>query len=238
MKRLMLLMQTVLQECGTRCGISTELDWKTIERRVTHEGLEFLTITLADFCKVFEKALEEGQSVPSEWVGFTTRGATPVFLGQFMDLVFDRETGRLVQDILWDDIDHIVEKKEVPEGNFFYPWSGFTPGSHSRRVMFSTMTKVADDTENAIASVRQITRLFSKLEIEATERRIEKAFNDFLDCEKELAAYLEKGWALPKEEFDDLNSIGRLLYGKVFYELSKRASEHLSDTAARSWFNR
>lgn len=238
MKRLMLLMQTVLQECGTRCGISTEFDWKTIERRVTHEGLEFLTITLAGFCQVFERALERGQSVPAEWTGFATRGATPVFLGGFLDLVFDRESGRLVENVLWDDINCIMDTEQVPEGNYFHPWSHFKPGSDSRQVMFNTMTKAQGDAVEAIACVRQITRLFSKLEIEAAENRVEKAFNDFLDCEKDLKAYLEKGWALPKEEFDDLESVGRLLYGKIFYELSKRATRFLSDTQARAWFNR
>lgn len=231
-------MQTVLQECGTRCGISTEFDWKTIERRVNHEGLEFLTITLADFCKVLEKALDRGQSIPSEWIGFSTRGTTPVFLGGFLDLVFDRESGRLIEDVLWDDVNYIMDNEEVPYGSYFYPWSHFTPGSSSRQVMFNTMTKAGMDAVEAIACIRQVTRLFSKLEIEATERRVEKAFNDFLDCEKDLKSYLEKGWALPKEEFDDFHSVGRLLYGKVFYELSKRATRFLSDTQARAWLNR
>jgi hypothetical protein len=237
MKRLMLLMQTVLQECGTRCGISTERDWNTVTRRVEHEGLEFLTITLNEFCTTFERMLEQGKSVPSEWIGFTTRGSTPVFLGGFLDLVFDRESGRLIEDILWDDVNYIMDSEKVPEGSFFYPWSHFEPGASSRVVMFNTMTKVASDAKNAIACVRQVTKLFSKLEIEASEQRVEKAFNDFLDCEKELKSYLEKGWALPKEEFDDLGSVGRLLYGKVFYELSKRASEHLSSTEARAWIH-
>lgn len=238
MKRLMLLMQTILQECGIRCGISTDLDWKTIEKRVEHEGLEFLTLTLPDFCVSFEEALERGQAVSTDWKGFQIRGTTPVFLGQFLDLVFDRKSGRLVEDVLWDDIANIQKSGRVESGSFFYPWTHFVNGSEDRLAMRKSMRQAELDAEEAIACIRQVTRLFSKLEIEAAEHRVEKAFNDFLDCEKELEAYLQKGWEQPASEFDSIESVGRLLYGPVFYKLSKRATRFLSDTEARAWINR
>lgn len=98
MKSLMLLLQEVLAEAGTWCRTSTMADMKTISHRVDHEGLSFLTITLPAFGKAFEKALDQKQSDPSLWQGFTCRGGLPVFLGGFLDLVFDRGSGRLLDD--------------------------------------------------------------------------------------------------------------------------------------------
>jgi len=230
MKSLMLLMRQVLQECGTRCGTSTDLDFKTVEKRVEHEGLSFLTTSLPDFCSVFEKALDKGQTSFDEWTGWTTRGNLPVFLGGFLDHVFDRESGRLREIHLLDSFiasgDYNLSLQsidEIREDFLNYFWE------ENEEVII-----------NAIAGIRQVTRLFSKLEIECSSERIDEAYEAFLTCEKELSIYDANtvGWIDSLDDIIDspfyklgesragrLGRIGRLLYGDLYYDMCKTLFE-------------
>jgi len=97
-KSLMSFVQYVLIDLGTWCGTSTTRDLKTITRRVEHEGLSFLTITLADFGADFQKSLDTGVVGHDQFMGFSRTGGLPRFLGGFLDHVFDRETGRLLDE--------------------------------------------------------------------------------------------------------------------------------------------
>lgn len=96
MKSLIMLLSCVLADCGTRCHTSTTLDLKTVKSRIKHEGLSFLTITLSNFGKDFEKSLDQSATDPTLFAGFQLKGGLPLFLGGFLDLVFDRGTGRLL----------------------------------------------------------------------------------------------------------------------------------------------
>jgi len=98
MKSLMSLLQYVLKDLGTWCCASTDRDLKTITVRVEHEGLSFLTITLADFGKELQKALDQGHVGPNQFASFSRAGGLPRFLGGFLDQVFDRSDGRLLED--------------------------------------------------------------------------------------------------------------------------------------------
>ncbi|DAD51863.1 RNA-directed RNA polymerase [ssRNA phage Gerhypos.4_56] len=98
MKSPMMILQLVLNEMGTRCGTSTNRDWKTIVARYEHEGLSFITITLPDFGKDFERSLDQGKVDPSLFSGFSRRGGLPRFLGGFLDRVFDRESALLLEE--------------------------------------------------------------------------------------------------------------------------------------------
>jgi hypothetical protein len=110
MKSLMLFLHSILSELGIRCRTSTTADYKTICRRVEHEGLSFLTITLPDFGKDFEKSLDQGKVDRSLFQGFAWRGGLPRFLGGFLDLVFDRGTGLLLDD---PDIEAIFAIRQI-----------------------------------------------------------------------------------------------------------------------------
>jgi hypothetical protein len=66
--------------------------------RSKHEGLSFLTITLPDFGKDFQKSLDRKQVDPDSFLGFKRRAGLPQFLGGFLDLVFDRTSGRLLDE--------------------------------------------------------------------------------------------------------------------------------------------
>lgn len=98
MKSLTLLWQVTAQNLGSWCCTSTIRDFKTVSDRVKYEGLSFLTITLPSFGKDFEKSLAQGSVDRDLFKGFPFRGGAPKFLGGFLDLVFDRGTGLLVQN--------------------------------------------------------------------------------------------------------------------------------------------
>jgi hypothetical protein len=104
MKSLTELWFRVSAELGARCYVSTVRDFKTVTDRIEHEGLSFLTISLTDFGKDFEKSLAESQVGHDHFAGFLRHGGLPRFLGGFLDLVFDRNTGRLLDDPSVDSI--------------------------------------------------------------------------------------------------------------------------------------
>jgi len=162
MKRLMSLLQYVLEESGTWCRTSTDRDWKTILDRVEHEGLSFMTITLPNFAKDFEKSLSLGMVLlPSEskslgifaygadelFIGWKRRGRLPVFLGGFLELVFDRTSGLLKTDT-----------------DLF---------SRTQRAL-------------AIRCIRQICLLYSKLNEPCSPERESKAILQYILCETEV----------------------------------------------------
>lgn len=96
MKSPIAFLHSVLDELGTWSGTSTIRDLKTVTERYEHEGLSFLTITLSNFGADFEKSLDQGFVGPSQFLGFSRFGGLPRFLGGFLDRVFDRKTGRLL----------------------------------------------------------------------------------------------------------------------------------------------
>ncbi len=97
MKSLMQLVRLVLQDLEDLCGTSTTRDYNTIASRCEHEGLSFLTITLPSFCSDLQKGLDLGKVTDDLFAGFRRGGGLPRFLGGFLQLVFDRKTGRLLE---------------------------------------------------------------------------------------------------------------------------------------------
>jgi len=98
MKSLLLFWREVQVELGTWCRVCTDRDWETITARFEQEGDEFLTITLPDFGKDFERSLDQGRVTPDLFKGYKKRQKLPVLLGGFLELVFDRSTGLLLDD--------------------------------------------------------------------------------------------------------------------------------------------
>lgn len=110
MKSLMLLLHNVLHDMESLCCVSTDLDIKTIEIRVKHEGLSFLTITLPDFAKDFERSLELGKVDHLLFRSFAFQKGLPRFLGGFLDRVFDRSNGCILDE---PDIDCIFAIRQI-----------------------------------------------------------------------------------------------------------------------------
>lgn len=98
MKSPMFLFRHVLQDMERECGISTDRDYKTVSARVEHEGLSFLTISLANFGKDFERSLDLGYVDSNHFLGFSRSGGLPAFLRGFLRRVFDETSGALLDN--------------------------------------------------------------------------------------------------------------------------------------------
>jgi len=122
MKSLMMLWQVLAEELGESCGTSTTADYNTFCSRVADQGSWFLTVTLPDFGKELEQALDQGEVVPTMFPGFKKRGRTPIFLGGFLDLIFDRESGRLVDSPSIDAI-HSIRQLSLLFGKMEMPYT-------------------------------------------------------------------------------------------------------------------
>lgn len=110
MKSPMFILERILADASIQCRTSTTLDFNTVQRRVEHEGISFLTIALPAFCRDFEEALDLGQISSHHFFGFSRRrtlraysghnrqsGVIPQFLGGILELVFD-EFGYLLDN--------------------------------------------------------------------------------------------------------------------------------------------
>lgn len=110
----MSLWSCVANETATRCCTSATLDIKTVERRVKHEGLSFLAISLANFGSTFQKWLDQGFVVPSDCPAFKKtpggRIGLPAFLSGFLELVFDPCSGVLLNE---PDIEAIYAVRQL-----------------------------------------------------------------------------------------------------------------------------
>lgn len=95
----------VYDDACARCAadVSDLRDKNTIMSRVEKEGVSFLTITLPSFAVDFELSLEQGRIDPSsQFLAFAKRhrkrGPIPAFLQGMVGLLFDRETGRRLNE--------------------------------------------------------------------------------------------------------------------------------------------
>jgi hypothetical protein len=96
MKSLMLLWKTLAIELADVVCTSATSDCKTVTGRVKHEGLSFLTITLPSYGKDFERSLDQGKVTRDLFTSFKWRAGLPLFLGGFLERVFDRSGGVLL----------------------------------------------------------------------------------------------------------------------------------------------
>jgi len=96
-KSLVELLVSLLQEAGDKCKAPVARDVKTLRQRVKDEGESFITITLPEFSKHFERSLADTLVAPRAFPAFK-RGASPGFpawLSGFLRQIFDK-SGRLL----------------------------------------------------------------------------------------------------------------------------------------------
>jgi len=98
MKSLMWLLKCMLDNTSIRCGTDTHRDYITMSRRIKHEGLSFLTITLPNYGKDFERSLDRGLVTPADFLGFRRKAALPTLLWGLLARVFDPGTGELLDE--------------------------------------------------------------------------------------------------------------------------------------------
>ncbi|DAD51958.1 RNA-directed RNA polymerase [ssRNA phage Gerhypos.1_17] len=92
------LLRVLLTDCGQRCHVSTDRDFKRIAGRLKHEGFSFLGITLASFGKDFQKDLDRGFVSPDSYAGFSRRAGLPELFRGFLENVFQPGDGLLRPD--------------------------------------------------------------------------------------------------------------------------------------------
>lgn len=92
MKSLVDLLAHLLLDCGRRSDAPLSRDLKTIRERVKHEGDSFLTITLPNFCRDFERCLDKGRIVPGLFLSFgKKKSGIPEFLQGLLHNVFGQD---------------------------------------------------------------------------------------------------------------------------------------------------
>jgi hypothetical protein len=151
-------MEAVYIDASVKCtaNVSDYRDLEVIKSRVENEGISFLTITLPQFCKDFERSLEIGFVDSTAFAGFAKVGSIPAFLQGMISHIFDRETGR------------IFSGKQSNNDGTNVPSSGMAPG----------------DISTLIESVRQICLTFKKVEIECTPNRVSSTLKSFTEIER------------------------------------------------------
>ncbi len=174
----------VANELATRCCTeSAALDIKHVESRLKSEGESFFTLTLPAFCKDFEKSLDQGACTRELFRGWRRMpstngpGVIPQFLGGFMSLIFDRESGALLEQ---PDID-------------------------------------------AIFAVRQLTLMYGKILLPASEARVQKAIDGYFECEQEVIRFDAERPASLVEEFRQASTV---LWGTVLQAVDEDIYYH------------
>ena len=94
------LVYSIYKDACTKCiaDVLDMRDLKTLKSRVEDEGLSFLTITLPQFCRDFERSLANGIIDSTLFLGFKKNGSIPAFLQGMTSRIFDRRTGRIIHD--------------------------------------------------------------------------------------------------------------------------------------------
>ncbi len=87
-----------LDACHQCCTEVSFRDLDTIRSRVRGQGISFLTITLPNFCRDFEKSLDQGFIDSNCFRFFRKQRSIPAFLQGLISQVFDQETGRINDD--------------------------------------------------------------------------------------------------------------------------------------------
>lgn len=113
MKSHVVLLRMLLEESGNRCCTSTSQDLEKILARVKDEGLSFLTITLPQFGKDFQRSLDQGVVDSTVFAGYAKTGCLPRLLSGFTSQVFDRKTGRLLDNPSIDAIHCVLQLTQL-----------------------------------------------------------------------------------------------------------------------------
>jgi hypothetical protein len=96
------LVEHIYIDASAKCSadVSDLRDLETIRSRVENEGISFLTITLPQFCRDFERSLADGGIARHLFSGFVRvrGGSIPVFLQGMTKQIFNWETGKVLQD--------------------------------------------------------------------------------------------------------------------------------------------
>jgi len=94
-------MEVVYIDATMKCvaDVSDLRDLETLRSRVKSEGMSFLTITLPQFARDFERSIAIGYVDSTFFRSFRKNGSIPAFLQGMTSQVFDRDTGRMYDNV-------------------------------------------------------------------------------------------------------------------------------------------
>jgi len=176
MKSLVTLFHKVLTDVGIFCSTNTSRDIVTVTTRFENEGFEFFTRVLPRLGAGLERALDLGEASPDLFPGFRCRQKTPVFLGGFFDLIFDRTSGALLDD----------------------------------------------PSVEAIRSVRQLTLMFKKVELECGAERTQKAFDSFVQSNTDVGNWET---AIEPELVEEFRRVADVVFSVVLSKVNLRVRD-------------
>lgn len=97
------LLDLIYIDATSKCtaDVSDLRDLHVMRSRVEDEGISFLTITLPNFAKDFERSLANGKIDSTLFRGFArvSGGSIPALLQGMISQIFDRETGEFINDV-------------------------------------------------------------------------------------------------------------------------------------------
>jgi len=192
MKSLTSLWSCMAHEMAIRCCTSATLDVKYVERRVEHEGLSFLAITLADYGKAIQKWLDQGLVVPSSCPGFKKSPGRsiglPEFLRGFLARVFDPCSGALMDE---PDIEAIYALRQLT-------------------LVFSKIA-LPEDTRKGVP-------LQGSNRLVVSPERERLAMSDFIHCEQDVKA---SDSVLDPSYMEDFRRMSEMLFGELFAKVDR-----------------
>jgi len=191
LKSLTSLWSCTANELAVRCCTSATHDITTVVRRVEHEGLSFLGITLADLGKATQKWLDQGFVVPSDAPSFKTdrRTGFPLFLGGFLGRVFDTSSGALLDDY---DIEAIYAIRQLT-------------------LMFSKIALPEVTREGDPRGFNGSKRVVSA-------RRERRAMSEFVQCEQDIRSSDQR---LDPSYMDDFKRVSDMLFSELFEKVDR-----------------
>jgi len=183
------VMQYVYYDACMKCSadVLDLRDLETIKSRVEQEGLSFLTITLPRFCKAFERSLTNGCIDSACFSGFKTikHGAIPAFLQGMLSHLFDSRTGEVIS------YEPPFDRNNSNEG------------------------LAIGDASTIVEAVRQVCRVFSKIQLPCTSERTRKALDSFCDIEQDLQHFTPSG-----SDISDFLEVSDTLWGNLVGDFS------------------
>jgi len=182
------MVRTVYTDACTKCSadVFDLRDLETIRARVEKEGMSFLTISLPQFCKSFERSLHNGIIDSTSFPGFKSvkGGSIPAFLQGMISQIFNRKTGEIIIN-------------EPPTSDT------------------TDVRGLADDIPTIVESVRQICRLFAKVELPCSPKRVADAYRSFTEIEHELQTF-----SASEETLSEFRIVSSLVWGNAFRDFT------------------
>lgn len=176
---------SVLEDLGDMCSVSTQADAETMRRRVAAEGDGFLTITLPQFGKQFERALAEERLSHDAFPGFRRRSiGVLVSTSTSGDVVLRKKARWGIPEFLGGFTEKLFKHPDVSMSEYQFTLAD-RPGIDIPLCYPPQGAGMAEMAE-AVFAVRQLCALFSKEKAMAPVMAQRAALRQYIEVDQEL----------------------------------------------------